>query len=125
MPERENQQLPPGAVQYVAEPVIIGHDVNTPDVEPLFANHFEIMVSNTDVFVDIGIIDPRAMAAMMKAAQEKPGQPATVKFSVLQRLAMSPASFVLLAAKVRETMDQLMEAQVNAGKGQDISKQSP
>ncbi len=119
--QQGKKQPPEGGITYAVDPVIVGHDVNTPDVEPLFANHFEIQTLNTDIFLDIGIIDPKDMALMVQKEQENPGavQP-TVKFSVIQRVAMSPATFVMLVNKVNMALELIKES--NAREGSKISK---
>jgi len=94
---------------------MVGHDVSSPDLEPLFANHFEVLGTGNDIFLDIGIIDPRDIGAMLEAA-EKTGEQQSIKFSVLERVAMSPASFVLLANKINAVMRLMVEKEkANAG----------
>jgi hypothetical protein len=48
--QQGKKQPPEGSIEYTVDHVIVGHDVNTPDVEPLFANHFEILTLNADIF---------------------------------------------------------------------------
>lgn len=108
MKQPRKKQLTEGDITYLAEAVIVGHEVTTPDVEPLFANHFELLTMGTDIFLDIGVIDPKDMAQMVEKAQANPNESShTVKFSVLQRVAMSPATFVLLVNKVNGTLQQI------------------
>jgi hypothetical protein len=119
---KKEQKAQPGIVHYFTESVIVGNDVNTPDVEPLFANNFEVLASGTDIFLDIGIIDPTDLAKMMQAAQEKPGEVPTVRFSVLQRVAMSPATFGMLVNKVNATVEHMRGVAANAGQGPKNTK---
>jgi hypothetical protein len=108
--QRDKKQLPPNAIEYFAQPVIVPHEVSSPDLEPLFANHFELQTMGTDIFLDVGIVDPRDMAVMVQEAQQKPDESDHgVKFSVLQRIVMSPATFVLLVNKVNATLQQIRE----------------
>lgn len=118
--QQGKKQQPQGSIEYFADPVIVGHDVNTPDVEPLFANHFELATMGTDIYLDIGIIDPKDMTAMVLKAQETSDPKPTVKFSVIQRVAMSPATFILLVNKVNATLQLIKES--NAREGSKISE---
>lgn len=120
MKQQGKKQPPEGSLEWFADPVIVGHDVNTPDVEPLFANHFELSSWGTDIYLDIGIIDPTDMAAMVAKAQESHETRPTVKFSVIQRVAMSPATFMLLVGKVNATLELIKES--NAREGSKASK---
>jgi hypothetical protein len=122
--KQQDKKPPEGSIEYFTEAVIVGHDVNTPDVEPLFANHFELLTMGTDVYLDVGIIDPKDMTEMVLKAQENPSDPKpTVKFSVIQRVAMSPATFILLANKVNATLQNLqMLKESNARERSKISK---
>ena len=108
-------------MEYFAQPVIVPHEVSSPDLEPLFANHFELLTMGTDIFLDIGVIDPKDMTVMVQKAQQKPDESDhVVKFSVLQRVAMSPATFVLLVNKVNATLQQIREN--NAGEKSEKPK---
>ncbi len=73
----------------------------------------------TDIFLDIGIVDPKDMTEMVQKAQENESDH-VVKFSVLQRVAMSPATFVLLVNKVNATLQQIREN--NAGQKSEKPK---
>ena len=99
-------------VQFKTDRVIIGHDEgNTPELEPLFANHFELMQLNTDLFLDVGIIAPQDMLSAMNQAGEA-NDIFTVKFSILQRIAMSPATFFTLRNKINELAEQIVQMEV-------------
>ena len=122
MKQPEKKAPVEGAIQYIAEPVFVNSGTETAALEPLFANHFEVMASSTDVFLDIGIIDPRDMQAMVEAAHKHPGTTPSVKFSVFKRVAMSPATFALLAAKTNATMQLMKEMMANARQTQNATK---
>lgn len=79
---------------------MVNSGVSTPDVEPLFANHFEILRMNTDIYLDIGIISPTDMAIAVNAATKDSESIPTVRFSVLQRIAMSPGTLIVLHQKL-------------------------
>ncbi|MGB6946138.1 MAG: hypothetical protein WBE37_27320 [Bryobacteraceae bacterium] len=119
MKQQGKKQLPEGAIEYFARPVIVPHEVSSPALEPLFANHFELLTMGTDIFLDIGIVDPKDMTEMVQKAQENESDH-VVKFSVLQRVAMSPATFVLLVNKVNATLQQIREN--NAGQKSEKPK---
>lgn len=90
-------------VQFQTERVIIGHDESNPELEPLFANHFELMRVNTDIYMDIGIIAPLELVHAVENAQD--GSIPTMKFNVLQRVVMSPATFAVIFQKMKELHD--------------------
>lgn len=88
---------------------MVNSGVSTPDVEPLFANHFEILRMNTDIYLDIGIISPTDMAIAVDAATKDSESIPTVRFSVLQRIAMSPGTLIVLHQKLKALYDQISE----------------
>ena len=80
---------------------------NTPGLEPLFANHFELMRLNTDVYLDIGIIDPIEMIDFVQKSRDGDVPTGELKFYVLQRIAMTPETLTRLHQKI----DELLESQ--------------
>jgi hypothetical protein len=114
------KHLPPGTVQFITERVIIGHEEgNNPELEPLFANHFELMQLATDIFLDVGILSPRQMVeTVQKVTEGKVDGIPTIQFSVLQRIVMSPATFVALHAKINELFEQIKKGVLSASSQQ-------
>jgi hypothetical protein len=78
---------------------IVGHEEgNNPELEPLFANHFEMMRIGTDLYLDIGMVRPEEIVALESKFESR--EELTVTFHVLQRVAMSPDGFQRLKASV-------------------------
>lgn len=91
-------------VTFRAQRIPVGHDEGTsPESEPLFANHVELLRLNDDVFVDVGVITP---ADMIESVAKSEGDPAVVdvKFYILQRIAMSFDTLVKLHGKAEELL---------------------
>ena len=76
-------------------------------MEPLLANHFEIMQVGTDIFLDIGVITPEELMALPEPVE---GQAGKVTFNVLYRVAMSPQTFVRLHEKVSSVFEAFKPA---------------
>jgi hypothetical protein len=72
---------------------------NDPELEPLFANHFELFMIGTEIYLDIGIVRPGDIANL-KAKPSVQGELPTVTFNVLERIAMSHDAFQRLKAGV-------------------------
>ncbi|HEV3200447.1 MAG TPA: hypothetical protein VGZ73_21230 [Bryobacteraceae bacterium] len=84
-----------------SEKKIIPHEEgNDPELEPLFANHFELFRIGTDIYLDIGIMRPGDILDLKKKVESAPADLHTVTFNVLQRIAMSPDGFERLRAGV-------------------------
>lgn len=100
-------------VQFLANRVIVPHEEGgDPELEPLFANHLEVMQINEDVFLDIGIIKPVDIIAMVQSnASQSDEVPPPVQFYVLQRVAMSAQTLKTLYGKLCEVFG---EKQINA-----------
>jgi hypothetical protein len=80
---------------------------DNPELEPLFANHFEVARINSDVYLDIGMIRPSEMVRLVEAYT--PGAEPTLAFHVLQRVAMTPQTLDVLRDKINELCDQSRE----------------
>src|SRR6266571_332642 len=60
---------------------------NTPELEPLFAYHFELIRLNTDIFLDIGMIPPMDLVQFVQEYKEDSTDVVgNLKFYVLQRI---------------------------------------
>jgi hypothetical protein len=80
---------------------VIGHEEgNDPELEPLFANHFEMFQIGSDIYLDIGIVRPGELVTLRQKIEEAPSEVQTIEFNVLQRIAMSQDSFERLKAGV-------------------------
>jgi hypothetical protein len=80
---------------------IVGHEEgNNPELEPLFANHFEMIRIGTDFYLDIGIVRPEEVIGLQSKLESSPPEVPTIIFHVLQRVAMSPDGFDRLRAGV-------------------------
>jgi len=89
---------------------------NSPELGPLFANHFELIRLNADIFLDIGIVSPEYMVEMLQNLGQGEEQDApTVEFSVLQRVVMSPVTFLTLCAKLTGLKEQIEKEFGNIG----------
>jgi hypothetical protein len=116
----KKQQSQTGNIHYSVNPTFLGPDVDTPDLAPLYVNHCEVLLtSNFDIFLDIGMIDPRDMSAMIAEIQKNPEAAPSVRFSVIQRLAMSPITFAQLASKVHAMMQIINERMGDAHEGEN------
>jgi len=72
------------------ERIIVPHNEgDDPELEPLFANHFEIIQVGSDFYLDIGIVKPADMIGLKEKLERSPNEAHTVKFHVLQRIAMT------------------------------------
>src|SRR5262249_10316882 len=90
---------------------IIGHEEgNDPVLEPLFANHFELFRLGSDIYLDIGIVRPEEIVELQQKVQSAPNESHTIKFNVLQRIAMSHDGFERLKAGV-ETIAKTMRGE--------------
>lgn len=84
-----------------SEKRIIGHEEgNDPELEPLFANHFELFQIGSDIYLDIGIVRPGELISVREKIERAPSEVQTIGFNVLQRIAMSRDSFERLKAGV-------------------------
>jgi hypothetical protein len=81
--------------------VIIPYEEENPEVEPLFANYFHVLSSGSDVYVDVGLIPADELASAKDGS--------TVKFVVLSRIAMSPASLALLHGLAGDELARLQQ----------------
>ena len=82
--------------------VIVPWEESGPQHEPLFVNHFQVLRSGTDVYIDAGIVPVDDVVT----TGETGGQP---RFFVLQRLVMSVNSFASLCRNMTETFEKLKE----------------
>jgi hypothetical protein len=107
----------PGGVKslfFQAKKVFVGYEKgDNPELEPLFANHFEMFVIGGDVFLDVGIIKPEELAKLPEIVKGEP--PAVVPFYVLYRIAMSYPTLERLQVKVNEIINNLKRIQESAG----------
>lgn len=95
-------------IKFSTDRVIVNHDDgNDPELEPLFANHFDFIQLNTDIFLDVGIVKPQDMIAALQKVAESGEESFNVNFAVLQRIAMSPATFQMLRQKINDLGEQL------------------
>jgi hypothetical protein len=96
-------------VTFQVERVIVPHEEGSnPELEPLFANHFELMNINGDIYLDIGIISPAQLVDFTQNEDRNKAQtdiPA-LRFFVLQRIAMGTESLKTLQRKVNELFDK-------------------
>ena len=115
MKQPRNKADEPSTIPYIARPVFVDLEVTQPNLEPLFTNHMEFVASGTDIFLDVGVIDPADMTEMIKSVEEHPDLAPEVKFHVLQRIVMSPATLFLLCNKVNSLLAQMKE-QMDASK---------
>jgi len=69
---------------------MVGADEDTPDLEPLFINHWEAIRVESDVFVDLGIIKPEELLTVRPGPD---GRSTEVNFYVLQRVVMNVNTF--------------------------------
>jgi hypothetical protein len=84
-----------------SEKKIIPHEEgNDPELEPLFANHFELFRIGTDIYLDIGIVRPVDFVSLKEKVESAPADLHSVTFNVLQRIAMSRDGFDRLRAGV-------------------------
>ena len=80
---------------------MIGHDEETnPELEPLFANYFEMILIGTDLYLDIGIIRPEDILGLQSRVKATPSEVHDINFHVLQRVAMSQDGFERLRLNV-------------------------
>jgi hypothetical protein len=73
---------------------------NDPELEPLFANYFDLFRIGTDIYLDIGIVRPGDVLSLKKKVENAPSDLQSVTFNVLQRIAMSRDGFERLKAGV-------------------------
>ncbi|HXB68504.1 MAG TPA: hypothetical protein VNY05_09680 [Candidatus Acidoferrales bacterium] len=84
-----------------SEKKIIGHEEgNDPELEPLFANHFELFQIGSDIYLDIGIVRPGDFMNLKEKIEREPSEVHSISFNVLQRVAMSRDGFERLKAGV-------------------------
>ena len=116
MSNRDANQGEPNQQTLVrSEKRIIGADEEgDPELEPLFANHFELMQIGTDLYLDIGIVRPADIVGLHSRIETAPAETPTITFNVLQRIAMSRDGFDRLRASV-----ELIARGMDGGKGVD------
>jgi len=94
-----------------SQKTMIGHsEGDTPELEPLFANHVELFGIGSDIYLDIGIIRPEDIAALRPEIEKNASGVHTVTFNVLQRVAMSRDTFERLRLAV-ENMASAMRGE--------------
>lgn len=97
-----------------SEKKIIPHEEgNDPELEPLFANHFELFQIGTDIYLDIGIVRPQEIVGLKEKLESAPAAVPSITFNVLQRIAMSRDAFERLRLGVENI--------VNATKGGTVA----
>jgi hypothetical protein len=97
--ERPSNKVVEAQIQFHVQPVMVDHETSLPDLEPIFASHIEIQRMNTDIFIDVGIIRVPDMSSAIEEAEKDPKKMPEVKFYVLQRIAISPATFAMFLTK--------------------------
>jgi hypothetical protein len=105
--EQQDNKVVEGQIQFRVQPVMVDHESSLPDLEPIFANHLEIQRMNTDIFIDVGIIRVPEMSSAIEEATRDPNKIPEVKFYVLQRIAISPATFAMFFQKMKVLIDQI------------------
>ena len=89
------------AVSFQVKKVFLDYEEGqNPELEPTFANHFELFAIGTDVFLDIGILKPEELIAKGMSSVEQ--QQFEMPFYVTHRIAMSAESFRRLHVKVTD-----------------------
>lgn len=70
------------------------------ELEPLFANHFELVQVGSDIFLDIGIVRPGDLISLKENIDKAPLEVHSIKFNILQRIVMSRDGFERLKSSV-------------------------
>jgi hypothetical protein len=112
--DRQNSKIVEEQVQFRVQPIMVDHETSIPDLEPIFANHLEIQRMNTDIFIDVGVIRVPDMSSAIEEATNDPSKIPEVKFYVLQRIALSPATFAMFFQKMKFLFDQISQEVANA-----------
>lgn len=94
-------------------------ETNSPELEPLYANHFELVRVGSDIFLDIGILRPQDMLALVEQ-QEDGG---VVDFYVLQRVAMTIDTLKRLRSKADDLCEMIDSLNANAGTPSEQAQQ--
>lgn len=104
VPQRVAHTVQAKQIVFRTKKVFLGYEEgDNPELEPTFANHFEVFVLGTDLFLDIGIVKPEELSAVASAAGEvKPENAVEMPFFVTYRVAMSWDTFYKLHAKINE-----------------------
>src|SRR5580698_562806 len=77
-------------VSFRAKKIFLGYEEgDNPELEPTFANHFELFMIGSDTFLDIGVIKPEELAASAAVGATAPDTIAELNFYVTHRVAMS------------------------------------
>jgi hypothetical protein len=94
-------------LNFKVEKVFIGYqEGENPELEPLFANHFELLQIGTDIFLDVGILRPEEVIAMAATS----GELQKLTFNVLYRIAMSPQTLARLHLKTAALFESMKPA---------------
>jgi hypothetical protein len=108
-------------VRFRAERIMVSFEEgDNPELEPLFANHFEVARINSDVYLDIGMIRLSELVQVVEAY--KTGDEPTVPFHVLQRVAMTPHTLGVLRDKINELCDQSGDGQTHNASTENTPK---
>jgi hypothetical protein len=106
MPDEDNKDLAVANPQPMVrtEKKFIGPgDVADAELEPLFANHFELTQIGSDIFLDIGVVRAGDFISLKEKMASSPGDVHSITFNVLQRIVMSLDGF----ARLRSTVEQV------------------
>ncbi len=95
------------SLTFQAQKIFVGYEEgDNPELEPLFANHFEFLAIGTDIFLDIGILKPEDLISAGSAPTQEPQK---LLFYVLYRIAMSPDTFLRLHEKTAQLLEAVKE----------------
>ncbi len=102
------------SLSFHTKKIFLGYDEgDNPELEPTFANHFELLGIGSDVYLDIGILKPEEFAAAGMASTD-PTKPVEIPFYVIHRIAMSGDTFMRLHVKVTEAQKGLEKLRQDA-----------
>lgn len=102
------------AISFSARRIFIGYNEgDNPELEPTFANHFEVFGFGADIYMDIGILKPEEVMKAGNASSDQ-AKPVEVPFYVLHRIAMSQETFNRLHQKVTEAQKGLEKLKKDA-----------
>jgi hypothetical protein len=93
--------------------VFLGYEEgDNPEIEPTFANHFEMVTVGTDIFLDVGILKPEDLVEAVGKGKGK--EPLDLTFYVVHRIVISRDAFDRLKVKIDQvaaTLEQIRDAE--------------
>jgi hypothetical protein len=91
------------SINFKPKKVFLGYEEgDNPELEPTFANHFELFVVGSDLFLDVGMVKPEELIEAATVGTTPSSEPVELPFYVTHRIAMSYDTFSKLHVKINE-----------------------